>query len=487
MLNFETLLNRIITYFEQHEEQAFIVKAAILIALIFSSRQFLIEISSRLFLLFIFAPVIYWLILRSALTGQDRSSTRAFLSNITFLPVPITEQEWKTDGIAWTTYILLLINIATFYLLQPGNTETIHANFIFFPQQPTPLNISLSTITTMFLHSNQAHLWSNMMFLWAFGTVIEKRLGWKKFSSLYLTTGVASALFAAIIHSNFIGGNYHGLGASGAISGIMGLYAVRCYFKTMLLPLPLLGLLSIIFPIYLKVRVNALVLIGLFFVIDTNNGINQLATASLSNINDWAHVGGMITGILLGLILKLTKPAIAEKHTQLSKQHRPEGGFGLDDKKRSLEKVLQLEPHNLEAMLEIVRIDTTQNIDANAEQRYLAIIKAYLAVDQHKAAEIFREYFNKSFRSIEPQLQYRLAAILWKMGDLPTATRALDMLVDDQTLPSLIREKSMFQIGKLLDEMGMPNDAREYFKRFIEVFPDSVLVDKAKKRIEFTT
>jgi membrane associated rhomboid family serine protease len=104
-----------------------------------------------------------------------------------------------------------------------------------------------------------------MAFLWAMGSVLEKRLGHGWLFALYLATGVAANLVDAImgywIYSNFP----RGIGASGAISGLMGIYAVRCYFKTMIFPFPVMGLFSYLLPLplHLKVRMNALVVVSI--------------------------------------------------------------------------------------------------------------------------------------------------------------------------------------------------------------------------------
>jgi membrane associated rhomboid family serine protease len=335
----------------------------------------------------------------------------------------------------------------------------------------------------MFLHANNAHLWGNMLFLWAFGTVLEKRIGSGRFLKLYLLTGILSVLFGILINALFVGEAYHCLGASGAISGIMGIYAVRCYFKTLLMPLPLLGIFSLLFSVYLKVRVNALVLIGLFFLIDVGDGVETLAGVSNSNVAHWVHVGGMLAGVVLGTYLKLGRPAIAERHAELSRQSRPEGGFGSDAKCKSLQKVLEIEPENLEATLELARVGDAAEFALNSENLYTKAIKGYLPVDRFKAAEIFKEYVNKVWLPIEPELHYRLCGYLVQLGDLPTASRFLGMLVDDESLPASLREKAMFQVGKLLYDMEMPQAAEEYFQLFLERFPQSVLAAKVRRRL----
>jgi hypothetical protein len=106
----------------------------------------------------------------------------------------------------------------------------------------------------------------------------------------------------------------HILGASGSIAGIMRVFAVRCYFKSMVFPLPILGIFSLIFPISFKVRLNSLVIIGLFFFMDLSGGIGQITGQNVSNVGHWAHIGGTLAGIGLAFFLKLGEGAIEERH-----------------------------------------------------------------------------------------------------------------------------------------------------------------------------
>ena len=74
----------------------------------------------------------------------------------------------------------------------------------------------------MFLHADGGHLWGNMLFLWAVGTVGEKRIGGRRFLTFYFLAGIAAALLSALVDFAFFQRATHGLGASGAIAGAMG-------------------------------------------------------------------------------------------------------------------------------------------------------------------------------------------------------------------------------------------------------------------------
>jgi TolA-binding protein len=214
---------------------------------------------------------------------------------------------------------------------------------------------------------------------------------------------------------------------------------------------------------------------------DVGGGVEKLAGLSDTNVAHWVHVGGMLAGVALGTYLKLGRPAIAERHAELSRQSAPEGGFGTDDKRKSLDKVLEIEPDNLEATLELARLTDVDAMAQESENLYIKAIRGYLPVDRFKAAEIFREYVNKVGVHLEPELHYRLCGYLVQSGDLPTASRFLGMLVDDDSLPEPLREKAMYQVGKLLYEMEMPDAADDYCKLFLQRFPQSLLADKVRR------
>jgi membrane associated rhomboid family serine protease len=156
-----------------------------------------------------------------------------------------------------------------------------------------------------------------MTFLWVVGSAVERRVGWKKFLWLYLLTGLIGGLVFILVEFIFHGQAGHALGASGAIAGIMGIFAVRCYFKSMIFPVPILGIFSLILPISLKIRLNSLVIMALFFLSDLSGGIEQITGESGSMIGHWCHLGGMISGMLIAGYLKLGEDAVEERHLEI--------------------------------------------------------------------------------------------------------------------------------------------------------------------------
>jgi len=161
--------------------------------------------------------------------------------------------------------------------------------------QPTPSPVYITLITSMFMHGGIAHIFGNMIFLLVFGDNIENRLGHLRYLIFYLLCGVLAAL--AHVYSTIIfNGNPYvpTLGASGAISGVLGAY---------LLLFPGRRVRVIIF--YFLTEVPAIVAIGMWFIFPLISGIGILgAGAQEGGVAYAAHIGGFIAGFLLiGLFL----------------------------------------------------------------------------------------------------------------------------------------------------------------------------------------
>jgi membrane associated rhomboid family serine protease len=153
-----------------------------------------------------------------------------------------------------------------------------------------------SLITSMFMHGSLMHLLGNMLFLWIFGNNIEDSLGKIRFLLFYLLAGIAASLIHTLFHPlSFT----PVLGASGAISGVMGAYLV-------LYPRARIHTLVFLFILVTTVDIPAAVFLIIWFLF-------QFFYAGGGEGVAWlAHVGGFIMGILLLRLLQNRKPARVE-------------------------------------------------------------------------------------------------------------------------------------------------------------------------------
>ncbi len=468
-------------YFARHQEQAFILKAFGMIAAILLLRGFLS--GTFVVLAFFLFPVVFLVFIRlqAAVEGQNPSEVLA--QHITFMPVMYTEGERKKEGVAAVTYSLIAANIVIFYGWEIWADPEFLGNFLFLPENINAWNVPVSAFTSMFLHAGNGHLWGNMTFLWAVGTVVERRVGHKRFLALYLLTGLAAGLFGVVAHRLFLGQTLHGLGASGAIAGVMGIFAVRCYFKSMVFPLPILGIFSLIFPVSLKVRLNSLVIIGLFFLADLGGGIAQAAGSSESNVGHWIHIGGMLAGIGLALFLKLGDQAIDERHMEIGTQAMAGGKVALGTGEESLRVALQRNPDNADAALMLARIQSKYSATEEGGELFRRAIALLIDTRPAEATAAFKEYFQKYLKGMDGEVQYRLAAAYFKQKDLEMASRSLEMICRDGQTPPPLKEKALFQCARVYEAMGFQEAAVELYAQFVSSFPASPHLPLARAKL----
>src|SRR5215475_15344105 len=150
----------------------------------------------------------------------------------------------------------------------------------------------LPLFTSMFLHYGIAHLLGNMLFLWIFGDNVEAEFGHLQYLAFYLFCGIG----AGLVHVAF---NYHShipaLGASGAISGVLGAYIVLE---------PRNRILTLVF-IFL-VRVPAVIVLGVWFAMQFLMGLSTIGTTAnvTGGVAVWAHIGGFLIGLVVALAVK---------------------------------------------------------------------------------------------------------------------------------------------------------------------------------------
>jgi membrane associated rhomboid family serine protease len=145
----------------------------------------------------------------------------------------------------------------------------------------------LPLLTSMFLHSGIAHIAGNMLFLWIFGDNVEDFYGHFTYLLFYLVCGIGSGLLHVLFNLNSA---VPALGASGAISGVMGAYALLY---------PRSRILTLVF-IFL-VPIPAVIILGYWFILQFLSGISSLAVGAGASggVAWWAHVGGFLLGMLI--------------------------------------------------------------------------------------------------------------------------------------------------------------------------------------------
>ncbi len=141
----------------------------------------------------------------------------------------------------------------------------------------------LPLVTSMFLHGGFVHIVGNMLFLWIFGDNVEDFYGHFTYLLFYLVCGIGAGLLHVLFNWN---STLPSLGASGAISGVMGAYLILY---------PRARILTLVF-IFL-IPVPAVIILVLWFVMQFASGISSLGMAASGGVAWWAHVGGFLLGM----------------------------------------------------------------------------------------------------------------------------------------------------------------------------------------------
>jgi membrane associated rhomboid family serine protease len=161
---------------------------------------------------------------------------------------------------------------------------------------PSPL---ATVFTSMFLHGSWFHLGGNMLYLWIFGDGVEDTLGHGRFLAFYLVSGTAAALVQAYLNP---ASQVPMVGASGAISGVLGAYLVLFPYATVLT--------LVMFGFFVRfLRVPALIVLGFWIVVQLLNGYITFSAQGTGRgesggVAWFAHIGGFLAGVLLLFLLR---------------------------------------------------------------------------------------------------------------------------------------------------------------------------------------
>jgi membrane associated rhomboid family serine protease len=226
---------------------------------------------------------------------------------------PIGDEN-EHSGIAFVTIALIVLNVIAF-LNEINRPEGAIQAFIFAwgvvpkefaagvdlpPLIPVPYWSTM--ITSMFLHGGWGHLGGNMLFLWIFGDNIEHRLGHLRFVVFYLGCGVAASIAHIVFNSGSI---VPAVGASGAISGVLGGYLLM-FPRNRVYVLTWGGVIG----------VPALFMLGLWIVTQFVNGFGSIAMTDETGgggVAYMAHIGGFVAGLLFAPLLGMGRRAAAKR------------------------------------------------------------------------------------------------------------------------------------------------------------------------------
>lgn len=201
------------------------------------------------------------------------------------------------------TVALIGVNVAAFVLLEGMGLSAAHlrsavCEFGMIPSELTGQSPSgpavcppgglrwVTALTSMFIHGGWFHLISNMLFLWVFGNNVEDSMGHLRFLVFYLLVGVVGAAGHVLLNA---GSGVPTVGASGAISGVLGAYMVLY---------PRVSVHVLFFPFWI-LRLPAFLVLGYWIALQLFMGFAQLGGGFGGGVAVWAHIGGFFAGIVL--------------------------------------------------------------------------------------------------------------------------------------------------------------------------------------------
>jgi len=417
--------------------------------------------------------LIFYVVTKALISGEG--FIRTFLDQLTFIPVEYPAGEKIFEKHFNATYALILSNVFIHYVLRAldlGTMERIYSLFCFIPEELHVWNLLVSPITCIFLHGSAEHLWFNMVALWVFGLAVEKRVGWKKFIYFYLMTGFLSSLATPIVYLVSRQEFVSSIGASGAIMGIMGVYAVRLFYRKLVFPIPIIP------PIFLsfKVKVNSLLLIGTYLYIQ----IASVPTMFKSNIDYLAHIVGLLSGVYLASRQKIQEEGIedmlVERATNLIDNK--------EDYAEARKMLLAVVEHNPERVEAIVALARLLKPSEESRQFYEKAIRKLLDTKPEEAARLFAEYFIIYREPFEPETQDRLTPWLRNIGKINLACRALEALVDRPETPAEWRKNFLLQVAMMLEKLELYEAALNRYEQLLQGFPDFLPKDFVLRKIE---
>jgi membrane associated rhomboid family serine protease len=251
---------------------------------------------------------------------------------------PISDDDRLLSKPAYVTWFLLAANVALFVLqlstpmftygwsvipmeivkgidlVEPVLIDVGGGQMAEIPQAAGPSPIYLTLISSMFMHGGYGHIGGNMLYLWIFGDNVEHRFGHWRFLAFYLVSGLAASAAQIATGPESVIPN---LGASGAISGVLGAYIV-------LFPR---NRVNAVFFMRI-VAVPAVVVIGMWAVMQLLSGTGSIAqTGQGGGVAYAAHIGGFVAGVLLALLVRRSlgnePDSLLYRHSQRDPRSRP--------------------------------------------------------------------------------------------------------------------------------------------------------------------
>ena len=207
--------------------------------------------------------------------------------------IPLSDASRRTISFPVMTLLIIIVNFMVF-LVELAGGDPFVTRWSVVPAHIIAGQDWITILTAMFMHASWTHILGNMIFLWAFGPVIEDTMGSLSYLFFYLIGGLAAMLLQIFVDPSSTVPN---LGASGAIAAVMGIFLVT-YPRDRIRTVVFLGWFINI------TAIPAILLIGIWFLIQLLSGVGSLANVNNGGVAYMAHVGGFIFGAVFGRLFE---------------------------------------------------------------------------------------------------------------------------------------------------------------------------------------
>ena len=350
--------------------------------------------------------------------------------------------------------------------------EGLKAQVVSYTYGFKPACFSVLTLFTyMFLHGSIWHLTGNVIFLWLAGSILEAGCGRVRYLFVYLFTGVCAALLFKLAY-------FHStvplVGASGAISGLMGAFTVLFGRKKLKVFLTLGFFFN-----YMKIK-------GVYlFVLWVGNEVVQLVWGGVSNTAYVAHIGGLLAGGAVALVLARIPGAVDKDLFQdedpldhsaamIDQALEKIARLHLEEGKQILLKVLEKDPANSQALEQLFKIYKQSPKSPRFHTICEKLMDHLIRDKAHtKAHNLFFEYHGAAKNiKLSPGLLVRFCFSLCEAGHPEIAGKLVISLINkDKTIPGL--SAAMFRIAAAFKQKQDVKRCQQFYSYICKLFPNS--------------
>ena len=396
-------------------------------------------------------------------------------------PVPagmIYNSDLKKAGTPVVTISLIVVNTLLFLFTPEEVVDWLC--FLPYSGDLSVPHVLLTTVTCAFFHGDFGHLFGNMVFLWAFGATLESRLGTERYLAAYFLCSIISSLICLnlliiqvmVYDEPLLLLQYWSIGASGVISGLMGLFVIRCYFARLSFSLPIL--FNPLFSV--PVRINGILLIGFFFAKDLAGSAEQMVDATVM-IDYWGHVGGFLGGIALALAFRLQDDGAGEAR-EVKAERLTETVGGTAEASDLYTQILETDPENLTALKHFLKLHRYNDEEEGAW--FVKLVDATMKRDFQSAVRLVRDYYPKHLNLLAGDILFRVGVEFYQYADYEKARLCLELAAGKD---GPWQHKAMLILSRTYEAVDNPDRALGVLQDLLDQNPEETFRRQAMKRL----